>query len=89
MLEAMAAGLPIVATRVGGVPAVVTDGKEGRLVPAGDPAALALALAELSDPAVRSRSAKASAERARAFGIDRAVERQQDLYAELAQTGRT
>src|SRR3954447_2458303 len=50
MLEAMAAGLPVVATRVGGVPTVITDGREGRLVPAGDPAALAAAVAEMRDP---------------------------------------
>ena len=59
LLEAMAAGLPVVATRVGGMPSVVTDGREGRLVPAGDPAALAAALAELRDPDLRSHLATA------------------------------
>ena len=84
LLEAMAAGLPVVATRVGGVPAVVTDGREGRLVAAGDPAALAAAIAELRDSGLRARGAAAAAERVRAFGIDRAVHRQQDLYERLA-----
>jgi glycosyltransferase involved in cell wall biosynthesis len=83
LLEAMAAGLPVVATRVGGVPAVVTDGTEGRLVPAGDPAALAAAVADLRDPVLRAEAAAAAAERVRAFGIDRAVQRQQALYEQL------
>jgi glycosyltransferase involved in cell wall biosynthesis len=84
MLEAMAAGLPVVATRVGGIPSVVTDGTEGRLVPAGDPAALAAALAQLEDAGLRSRMATAAEDRVRAFGIDRAVQRQQELYEQLA-----
>jgi glycosyltransferase involved in cell wall biosynthesis len=84
MLEAMAAGLPVVATRVGGVPSVVTDGGEGRLVPAGDPGALGAAITALNDPAVRGGYAQAASERVRAFGIHRAVVRQQDLYEELA-----
>jgi glycosyltransferase involved in cell wall biosynthesis len=83
LLEAMAAGLPVVATRVGGIPAVVTDGREGRLVASGDPAALAAALAELRDAGFRARCGAAAAERVQGFAIDRAVERQQELYEEL------
>ena len=47
LLEAMAVGLPIVTTAVGGNPEVVLDGHTGRLAPAGDPAALARAIVDL------------------------------------------
>jgi glycosyltransferase involved in cell wall biosynthesis len=47
LIEAMAAGLPVVASRVGGVPAIVEDRRTGLLVPPGDAAALAAALDEL------------------------------------------
>jgi len=49
LLEAMAAGLPIVATRVGGVPEIVSDAKAALLVPARDPAALAQGIAKVLD----------------------------------------
>ena len=55
-LEAMAAGLPVVAARAGAVPEVVEDGKTGILVPPGDAAGLAEALILLlQDPALRTR----------------------------------
>lgn len=51
LLQAMASGLPVVATAVGGVPEVVRDGVEGVLVPAGDASALAEALQKVcADP---------------------------------------
>jgi glycosyltransferase involved in cell wall biosynthesis len=67
VLEAMAAGLPVVATAVGGVPELVDDGRTGRLVPPRDPGALAAALAALAgDAGLRARMGEAG--RARTAG---------------------
>lgn len=56
ILEAMRAGLPVVASRVGGVHEAVRDGQEGYVVPPGDPEALAQRLRRLlGDPALRER----------------------------------
>jgi glycosyltransferase involved in cell wall biosynthesis len=58
--EALALGRPVVATPVGFVPEVIDDGASGRIVPVGDPAALARALGEvLADPAGAARMAEA------------------------------
>ena len=85
LIEAMAAGRPVVATRVGGVPDLVADGVTGRLVPPDDPAALADALAALlRDP--ERRRALGAAGRARvvpAFAAARLVEDVDALYTEL------
>jgi glycosyltransferase involved in cell wall biosynthesis len=64
VLEAMAAGLPVVATRVGGMTEVVEDGQTGLLAPAGDAAALADAILRLAnDPALGRRLGMAGRER--------------------------
>lgn len=55
LIEAMAAGLPVVATRVGGVPDLVEHGKTGLLVPPKDPKALSMAMRTLLDDATRRR----------------------------------
>ncbi|MFZ5893631.1 MAG: glycosyltransferase family 4 protein [Myxococcota bacterium] len=63
VLEAMAMGLPIVATRVSGNEDVVVDGDNGLLVPPGDPAALAAALRKLiDDPELAARMGQRSRE---------------------------
>ena len=60
LLEAMAAGVPVVATTVSGIPEVVTDGQTGRLVPQKRPDLLADALAQLlTDPTLRTRLGQA------------------------------
>ena len=60
-LEAMAAGVPVVASRVGGMPDVLRDGETGVLVPAKDPGALAAALASLLADGERRRALAAAA----------------------------
>jgi glycosyltransferase involved in cell wall biosynthesis len=90
-LEAMAAGLPVVASRVGGLAEVVEDGVTGRLVPARDPVALAAATAELVlDPPLRERFGRAG--RARvvdAFGIDRMLDRTEAVLTDAGFAGAT
>jgi glycosyltransferase involved in cell wall biosynthesis len=64
LLEAMAAGLPVVATRVGGIPEIVIAGETALLVPPDDPDALAGALRTLvADPALRERMGTAGRRR--------------------------
>jgi glycosyltransferase involved in cell wall biosynthesis len=84
LLEALALGLPAVVTSVGAMPQVIRDGCDGRVVPPGSPERLADAIAELVDPAVRGPMARAALTRARDFGVRPAVERQQELYTQLA-----
>jgi glycosyltransferase involved in cell wall biosynthesis len=85
ILEYMEAGLPVVSTRVGGVPDLVEDGVTGLLVNPGDPAALAGALAELLGDRERraEMGSKGRERRRREFDIDVTVERFEQLYEEL------
>ncbi|MCX6357792.1 MAG: glycosyltransferase [Candidatus Aureabacteria bacterium] len=85
LLEAMAAGKPVVATNVGGVPEIVRDGETGLLVPARDPGALAGALLRvLRDGPLAERMGRAG--RARVlehFSMERMVRAYERLYATL------
>jgi glycosyltransferase involved in cell wall biosynthesis len=85
LLEAMAAGRPIVASRVATIPEVVADGETGLLVPAGDPLALADALAQLAeDPDRAARMGEAGRERLRRqFSVEKMVGDTELLYREL------
>ena len=86
ILEAMAAGLPVVATRVAGIPEAVADGETGLLVPAEDAAALASAMARLSlDAKLRSKMGEAGRERfEKLFGMGRIGRAYLELWQELA-----
>lgn len=85
LIEALAAGRPVVATNVGGVSDVVDDGETGFLVPARDTQALAAKLALLAgDPALRERMGTAARERVlRRYAVERLVADVDELYREL------
>jgi len=87
-VEAMAAGLPVVASDVGGLPEIVQDGETGWLVPAGDPGQLADRLRTLLlQPEKRVRMGIQGKNRARThFSEDRMVAEFAEIYDELTQT---
>lgn len=83
-LEAMRAGKPVVASRVGGLSDVVVDGETGRLVPPGDPAALASALlGVLNEPREAGRMGETGRERVRTnFSMENYVKNVEKIYGE-------
>jgi glycosyltransferase involved in cell wall biosynthesis len=83
--QAMAAGLPIVATRVDGAPDAVTPGENGWLVEVGDTAAMSRCLRALAcDPAMARRMGAAGRARVDEFAVERMVEALAELYATLS-----
>lgn len=88
LIEGMGAGLPVVSTRVGGVPEVVEEGRTGLLAPARDDEKLAgLILRLAADPALRQRLGCAGRERAfEFFSEDRMVAAYDQIYRDLAAT---
>lgn len=85
ILEAMASGLPVVATRVGGTEEMVSEGETGLLVPAGSPDEMAGALQSiLQDPARRARMGAAARTRVeRDFSLPSVVRRYEETYLQL------
>ena len=83
-LESMATGLPLVGTRVGGIPALIDDGETGLLVEPGDPDGLGKAIRSLVEqPALRQAYGKAGREKAVAhFSWRRIAKRTADIYAQ-------
>lgn len=85
LIEAMALGVPVVGTRVGGIPAVLAGGECGALVPPDDPRGLAAALADLlGDPARREKLAAAGRRRAEEYTVEVMTARTIELYRTLA-----
>jgi glycosyltransferase involved in cell wall biosynthesis len=86
LVEALACGVPVVATDVGGVTELVTDGAEGIVIPPRDPDAIADALAtQWHDPGLRARMGAAGRETVRdRFTLERHVREFQALYEEVA-----
>jgi glycosyltransferase involved in cell wall biosynthesis len=87
-LEALACGVPVVASAVGGLPEIVVDGECGLLVPPNDPQQLAEALlALLRNPDLRSRLAEGARRRAEAFSLERRSRSLLELLARRAEEG--
>jgi len=85
LLEAMAAGIPIVATKVGGVPEVIKDGETGILVPPGDGHILAMSIVRLLEdrPFAGKMGTTARESVAHRFSLTRMVQTYQQIYAQL------
>lgn len=84
VLEAMACGLPVIATDVGGISEAVSDGETGILVPPDDPEAMGEAMVRLaSDRGLREEMGRRAQERAMYFDIDRTVRDTEAVYREV------
>ncbi len=91
LIEAMAVGLPVIATDYPGVRAVVDDGENGLLVPAGDPDAVAAAIRRLLSAGVEGRERMGTAGREKAmreWGWESLVDRMDSAYAEAIEVRR-
>jgi glycosyltransferase involved in cell wall biosynthesis len=85
VMEAQAAGLPVVATRAGGTPELIDDGVDGQLIAIGDRTSLAERLLRLAiDPDLRARLGAAARVRARSYAPERLVRAHLALYRRVA-----
>ncbi len=83
-IEAMACGVPVIASRIGGLPELVVDGQTGVLVEPGDVSALHAAMVQiLNADADRERMGEAARRRAPEFMASRVIERLESLYGEV------
>ncbi|BAC71718.1 D-inositol-3-phosphate glycosyltransferase [Streptomyces avermitilis] len=88
-IEAQAAGTPVLAASVGGLPVAVADGRTGFLVQGHDPAAYARVLRDFADdPALSARMGRAAARHAECFGWDTAASATADVYTAAMQAHR-
>jgi glycosyltransferase involved in cell wall biosynthesis len=84
LMEALALGLPVVATRVGGLAELVTDGRDAVLVPPRDPEQLAAALlALLRDPRRRAEMSRCALQTAETLNIEHTVREVEAVYREV------
>lgn len=82
--EAMASGIPVIATDIAGIPEQVDDGETGYLIPPGDPDALADRLNNLlSDPELRMKMGRRGSERAQYFSVESMRDETAELYSTL------
>jgi glycosyltransferase involved in cell wall biosynthesis len=88
-LEAMSAGRPVIASRIGGLPEIIRDGESGLLVPPGDHVALRRAIERLlADPALLARMGEAARRRAMEFRASVIVPQIEQAYKEVMESGK-
>jgi glycosyltransferase involved in cell wall biosynthesis len=85
VVESLAVGTPVIATSVGGVPEVVTEGENGLLVPPSDPGALAMAITRFyGERGLRERLVAAAVSSVAEYGQDQTLARIEAVLEEAA-----
>jgi glycosyltransferase involved in cell wall biosynthesis len=89
ILEAQSAGLPVIATQVGGVPEIIRDNLTGLLIPPGDPAALACAIEKLyRDRQLGNRLAASARQQLPLYSLEKTIANLDHIYQELLKAKR-